>query len=342
MKVLQINNHCKSVGGAEVVFSNTIELLREKGHQVLSFCRSDEGGLQGDEDKYSIRYSESPLKRFYSYNAASMIEQVITKEKPDIAHIHNIVGGITFSIMPILRRYKIPTVTSIHDFRLLCPVCHFIDGKNRVCHKCMGGNYLNCTINNCSQNGIIRSIFLTAESYLRDYLFPYKNYIDHYIFVSNFTKEKFSETAPFVLSKYSTIYNFTDRFKQKIEKGAYFFSFGRLANEKGLMTLLKAFRENPQLQLKIAGNGPLKNDLEKNMTDNIELVGYKTGRDLEELIQSASFVIVPSECYETNSLTTVESYAMGKPVIGSQIGALNELIIEGQTGFTFTPKITNE
>ncbi len=337
MKILQINNHYNRVGGAEVVFSNTINIFKKNGHRVLSLCRSNEGGEQGFNDKYFIKYSGSLLKRFYSHDAAGLIERIIIEEKPDIAHIHNIVGGITFSILPILKRYKIPTVASIHDFRLICPACHFIDGKNQVCQKCQGGKYFNCAINNCSQDGIIRSLFLTAESYLRDNLFPFQNFIDHYIFVSNFAKEKFSETHPFVLSKCTSIYNFTDRFSQKIEKGSYYLSFGRLANEKGLLTLIKAFKDIPQAHLKIAGRGPLKDLLKNSITENIELVGYKTGPELEELIKSASFVIVPSECYETNSLTTVESYAMGKPVIGSSIGALSELIIDGKTGFTFPP-----
>lgn len=341
MKILQINNHYDRVGGAEVVLSNTINILRKNGHRVISLCRSNEGGEQGFNDKYFIKYSGSLLKRFYSHDAAGLIEQIIIEEKPDIAHIHNIVGGITFSILPVLKRYKIPVVASIHDFRLLCPVCHFFDRKNRVCQKCQGGKYFNCAINNCSHDGIIKSFSLAIESYLRDILFPFDHFIDHYIFVSNFAKEKFSETHPEVLPKCTPIYNFTDRFKQKTEKGTYYLSFGRLAHEKGLLTLIKAFNDNPQAKLKIAGSGPLRSLLENSITENIELVGYKNGPELEELIKSASFVVVPSEWYETNSLTTVESYAMGKPVIGSNIGALSELIIDGKTGFTFSPKDFN-
>ncbi len=338
MKILQINNHYSRVGGAEVVFINTIDLLRKKDHRVISFSRNEEVNEPTFQDKYFINYSKSFLKRLYSPDAASLIKQIIIKEKPDIAHVHNIVGGITFSILPILKQYKIPIVASIHDFRLLCPVCHFIDGKNQVCQKCQGSKYYNCTINNCSHDGIIKSFSLTIESYLRDILFPFSDLIDHYIFVSNFAKEKFLESNPQILSKCSQIYNFTDKFNQEKSKGSYFLSFGRLAYEKGLLTLLKAFKENPGLQLKIAGSGPLRNLIENNITANIELLGYETGSKLEELIQNASFVIVPSECYETNSLTTVESYAMGKPVIGSKIGALSELIKEGKTGFTFQPK----
>lgn len=338
LKILQINNHYSRVGGAEVVFMNTIDLLRKKNQRVISFSRNEEVNEPTFQDNYFINYSKSFLKRFYSYDAANLIEQIIIKEKPDIAHVHNIVGGITFSILSVLKRYKIPIVASIHDFRLLCPVCHFIDGKNQVCQKCQGGKYYHCTINNCSRNGIIKSFSLTIESYLRDILFPFDRFVDQYIFVSNFAKEKFLEVHPQILPKCTQIYNFTNGFHKKVEKGNYYLSFGRLANEKGLLTLLKAFNENPQAQLKIAGSGPMRKLLENSITANIELLGYKTGQELEELIQNASFVIVPSECYETNSLTTVESYAMGKPVIGSRIGALEELIKEGKTGFTFQPK----
>ena len=68
---------------------------------------------------------------------------------------------------------------------------------------------------------------------------------------------------------------------------------------------------------------------------NIEFLGYKTGHELSELIRHASFVIVPSEWYENNPLTILEAYSQGKPVIGSAIGGIPEIIDEGKTGFLF-------
>jgi len=65
------------------------------------------------------------------------------------------------------------------------------------------------------------------------------------------------------------------------------------------------------------------------------LAGFLEGRELADLIQGASFVIVPSEWYENNPLSILEAYAWGKPAIGAEIGGIPEIIKDGRTGFLF-------
>ena len=72
--------------------------------------------------------------------------------------------------------------------------------------------------------------------------------------------------------------------------------------------------------------------------DSIEVLGFKQGDELHELIKNASFIIVPSEWYENNPLTIIESYALGKPVIGANVGGITEIIENGKTGFLFEMK----
>ncbi len=342
MKILQINNHFSNVGGAETVFQNTIDVLKKNKHQVVSLSMRNQKDNLVEDGEYFLDFPKSLLRKLYSKNSAYLLEKIIQEVRPEIAHIHNIVGGITFSIFPILKKYKIPVVATIHDFRLICPTCHFIDRSNEFCMKCAGGKYYNCFLKNCSSSGVVRSALLMTESYIRDLLIPFDNNIDHYIFVSDFSKNLFSSFNDSIYSKSSRIYNFTNKFKQNSVKGDYFLSFGRLAKEKGLSTLLTTFNTNSTLKLKIAGAGPLEQYLKFHATPNIEVIGHKSGSELESLIQNALFVIVPSECYETNSLTTVEAYAMGKPVIGAKIGALEELIDNKKTGLTFTSKSSFE
>ena len=47
------------------------------------------------------------------------------------------------------------------------------------------------------------------------------------------------------------------------------------------------------------------------------------------------FVVVPSECYENNPRSVIEAFALGKPVLGSNIGGIPELVKDGKTGLTF-------
>jgi glycosyltransferase involved in cell wall biosynthesis len=122
-----------------------------------------------------------------------------------------------------------------------------------------------------------------------------------------------------------------------VVKGDYFLFFGRLSAEKGIRTLLSVFSERKDQKLIIAGTGPLKSYVEDTVriSPNIEYVGYKSGKELESLINNASFIILPSEWYENNPLTIIEAYNFGKPVIGADIGGIPELINDGANGFTF-------
>jgi glycosyltransferase involved in cell wall biosynthesis len=335
MTILQINNNHYLKGGTESVYLNTIELLSQKGHKVVSLALTDEKSIKSAQNHFSIERRALTHNRFFSLSSIKKIKEVLKNEKPDVVHIHNIIGGITYSILPYIKRMGIPIVASIHDFRLLCPVYVFINGKKEICERCKTGKYYNCIINNCSPEGYPRSIILSAESYLRDLFIPYNKIINQFIFVSRFTKNKFLEFNPHLENISNHLYNFTNDFKLNINRGDYFLYFGRLSREKGLRTLVQAFSKLPDIKLKIVGDGDLRVELERIKLPNIELLGYKSGDELKDIIRNSSFVIVPSECYENNPLAVVESFALAKPVIGSQLGGIIELIDNVDTGYLF-------
>jgi glycosyltransferase involved in cell wall biosynthesis len=70
---------------------------------------------------------------------------------------------------------------------------------------------------------------------------------------------------------------------------------------------------------------------------NIELVGYKTGDELYNLIKHARLVVMPSIWYENNPISILEAFALGKPVVGSDLAGMRELINDKGTGFLFKP-----
>lgn len=126
--------------------------------------------------------------------------------------------------------------------------------------------------------------------------------------------------------------------KQAKEKRKLSFFLWKDIGRKGIPTLLKAICKLPDVKLKLAGTGPLLDSLKAQCPPNAEFLGFKQGKELQSLIHGASFVIVPSEWYENNPMTIIESYTIGTPVIGSDIAGIPELIDEGDTGFTFKPK----
>lgn len=337
MKVLLINNFFCKKGGAETVFLNTIELLRSKGHDVVTLSLDENIETVEDNGHYFVKRKSIYHNQFYSFEAKRKISEIIGKEKPDLAHIHNIIGRITFSILPVLKKNNIPVVATIHDFRLLCPTYSFVNSANEICEKCINGSFYNCALHNCSQKGRIHSTILAIESYWRNIFIPFNKYIDEFIFVSDFYKDKFLNVFPELLTKSHRIYNFADKFECTKGRGNYFFFLGRLSKIKGLFTLIKAFAGTENQNLKIAGEGELKTQIKEIKTSNIELLGFKNKENIQELIKNCSFVIVPSEWYENNPMAIIESYALSKPVIGSEIGGIKELIENENTGLLFNP-----
>jgi glycosyltransferase involved in cell wall biosynthesis len=343
MKILQINNSFIKKGGAEALFLNTIDLFREKNIDVISFSKRNSNSINEPYQIYFLPENfdhKNIYERFNSPVSAKYLKKLLDIEKPDIAHIHNIHGEITFSILPELKKRKIPIAATVHGFKYLCPVWVFLNSKGEICEKCKTGKYFNCTLSNCSPEGILKSFQLTIDSYLRDWFFPFDKLIDRFIFVSKFTQQKYFESNPGLANRSIRLYNFTKNFdpssKGKHEK--YFLYLGRLDYEKGIATLLSAFKNCPDQNLIIAGSGPLKDFVERNLSSNVKFVGYAEGNKVDELIRNAQFVIVPSECYENNPMTIVETFAKGKPVIGTNLGGIPEIVHDGFNGYLFEPK----
>jgi glycosyltransferase involved in cell wall biosynthesis len=121
--------------------------------------------------------------------------------------------------------------------------------------------------------------------------------------------------------------------------GGYALYVGRLSAEKGVRTLVSAWKHLPELPLKILGEGPLRQELERSATMAklpIEFLGFCDRTTTANVMGRATFQIVPSEWYETFGLVVIEALACGTPVVVSRIGSLDEIVLEGETGDKFT------
>lgn len=350
MKILQINKYFYKKGGAETVFFNTISLLESKGHTVIPFCLQNKKNQESPYSSYFVDYpelSESNLftkiknvfRFIYNKQAARKIEKLIIKEKPDIAHIHLLFNSLSVSILPVLRKYNIPVVMSVHDYRLVCPAYTFTDGKGNFCEKCSTGKFYHCITNKCSKQSFFNSTMLSLDSYFRALFIPPIAYINKFIFVSSFSRNKHIQVNSMFKDKSVYLYNFTPTVEDtNINKGEYMLFFGRISEEKGLRTLIQSIKGLPHINLKIAGTGPLWDELTQENIPNVDFLGFMSGKELENCIAKASFVIVSSECYENNPMSIIEAYTLGKPVIGSNLGGIPELIVDNETGFLFKTK----
>ncbi len=349
MNILQINKYHYIKGGSDRVYFNTSNLLGSYGHQIFSFSTLDINNAPNlfseyfvpavDNRKAGILQKALNTRNYlYDKDASRNLERLIEKYKPDVAHLHLFYGGLSASILRTLKKKGVPVIHTVHDYRLLCPAYTFLDSANSICEKCKNRSYYQCAVNRCMDDNFFYSSMLSLEAYIRKYFIDPIEYIDHFIFVSKFALEKHIQFDRRYSGKSSHLYNFTD-FKsgnQRTSGKKYFLYYGRLAKEKGLSTLLNA-AATLNIELIIAGTGPLEDQVREyaNKNKSIHFVGYKSGEELTNLIRNAYFVIVPSEWYENNPMTVIESYALGKPVIGARIGGIPEIVTENKTGFLF-------
>lgn len=348
MKILQINNHHHRRGGADVVYLNTGAILENMGHEVFYFSQNSEKNIFNIYSSYwpdAIDYRNLPFKKkfiysknfLYNKSAYNKLLKLIDQVKPDIAHIHLFMGGLSTSILKALKEKKVPIVHSVHDYRLICPAYLMLDGSNKICERCKGEKYYNCIIHRCSERNIFQSTILSADSYYRKFFIKPIEIINRFIFVSKFAQQKHIEFDPRFKQKSSILFNFMKDFpeeKVSFTRGDYFLFTGRLSREKGIYTLVKVI-ELMNVKLKIAGNGPLYSSLIN--SSNIELLGFKNSDEVTELIKYCSFLVIPSEVYENNPMSVIEAFSLGKPVIGADIGGIPELIKDGENGFLFEP-----
>ena len=255
MKVLLIDVYNYNKGGAETVCFNTGRLLEEHGHEVVYFTLKWKANRPSPYCKYfpesketrrgPLRQLKNMINYFYHFEAAKKIEQLVQDEHPDIAHIHLMWGQITPSIFPVLRRYGIPILFTVHDYRIVCPAYTFRDGRGRICEECRGRHFYHCFTHRCCKGSRAMSAVMAAEQYFRNAFFNPAKYIDGFVYVSNFAKEMQEKYMQAVKAKPNiTLYNFSTSIAEEpkaMPQERYFMFFGRLSYEKAVITLLRSF-----------------------------------------------------------------------------------------------------
>ena len=361
MKILLVNKFLHPNGGSETYVFQLGKYLESIGHSVQYFGMEHPDRCVGNKsDSYTSNmdfHSCSGLSKIsyafrtiYSKEARKKIRIVLDDFKPDVVHINNFNYQLTPSIILEVMKWKKESsckcriLYTAHDFQLVCPnhqLFNPIDGK--ICEKCLrGGNrrFFNCSKGKCIHASRIRSIIGSLEAYYWNTRGVYRN-LDAVICPSKFMKEKL-DTNPVLASKTVFLRNFkTDSPDLSVDKSSlpglpkrYVLYFGRFSTEKGIGTLIKAIKMLPDIQFVLAGNGPLKDQVDG--ISNIRDVGFLSGGILNTVIKNASFSVITSEWFENCPYSVIESLMLGTPVLGARIGGIPELIQDGGTGELFT------
>ena len=351
MKVLFLNNYYYIRGGSERVFFGEMDMMKRHSHSVAGFARKHSLDIPSEyghffppditTEKISLSWEavRTAKEIFYSFSAKDGLKKLICEFQPDIAHIHNMYGRLTSSVLDLLWDRKIPAVMTLHDYKLACPSYKLLF-NNRICEDCKGALYYKAVKNRCHKESHWASAVIAIESYMNEWFKKYRKTIRYFISPSHFLRHKLIDFG-WPENQIKTVPNFLNLsgFKPNYSPGKYFLYLGRLSEEKGIRTLIKAFSElkHRHLELLVVGDGPMRNKLEdlSKKDRRICFAGYLSGNTLLDVIRHSLAVVAPSEWYENAPLSVLEALACGKPVIGAAIGGIPEMIEDAVNGFLF-------
>ena len=339
-RVLIVNKFYYPRGGDCVCTINLERLLRANGHETAIYAMN----YAENDDCPDSRYFASTIdfaggisdklnaaKRTLGYgDIRASVRHILDEFRPDIVHLQNIHSYLSPIVAEIAQKHGCKVAWTLHDYKLICPsysclrngvpceLC-FKDKSQVLKTRCMKGSLAASAIG-----------WLEALQWNRRRL---QKSTDLFICPSSFMKEKM-EQGGFKPDKLKVLCNFVDPVKfaqfdsaESLPRKEYYCYVGRLSQEKGVATLLDAASKLPYT-LKIAGDGPLGDELRQRYgnLDNIQFLGHQSADEVSRLIAEARFSIIPSEWYENNPLSVIESLCGGTPVVGADMGGIPELI----------------
>jgi glycosyltransferase involved in cell wall biosynthesis len=277
----------------------------------------------------------------WSTDTRREFSQLLDREAPDLVHIHNTFFMISPSIYGACRERRIPVVQTLHNFRLICPA-FTLYRNGSVCEDCLNGSLWNGIYHGCYRGSTAVTATVALILAWHRLMKTWEECVDCYVALTEFSREKFI-AAGFHPGKIVVKPNFVE-----IDPGPrttasdYVLYVGRLSEEKGLDTLLRAWERLPaRCPLQIVGDGPERTELENQVRQknilNVSFRGFLSRTETIAATKGARFVVVPSTWYEGFPMVIAEAMACSTPVICSRLGAMKEIVADHSTGLQFTP-----
>lgn len=337
MRVLMAHNYYQQAGGEDNVFSAEKSLLRSRGHEVLEYTDTN---MQID----SLSRVTAARNMTWSDSSYQSIKQLIKEKKPDIAHFHNTFLMISPSAYYACHELRVPVVQSLHNYRLTCPSAIFYR-DHHSCEDCMGKIFAwPGVLHKCYRGSLAQSFAVASMLTYHRVRKTWADQVDAYIVATGFSRAKMIQ-AGLPAKRIFVKPNFShDLIGNAHLPGSHVLTIGRLSPDKGVATVLQAWETLEDVPLKITGDGEMRATVEQfvEFHPGIKYLGFVDRKEMPELMQNARFLVFASKMYEVFPMVIAEAYASGIPVIASRLGAMAELIRDGETGLLFNPSDAND
>ena len=347
MRILLANKFHYPRGG-DCIHSLELErLLKAAGHAVAFFamaCPQNEASEWARFFPTEVAFSpRAPLKMLkglvrpiHAPEVQRKFKRLLDDFKPDVVHLHNVHTQLSPVLAQLAQERGLRVVWTLHDYKLLCPRYDCLR-NGKPCELCFGDDKSFALRYSCLKGSRLASAVACLEAWKWDRE-KLGAWTDAFICPSRFMKGRM-EAGGFAPDKLHALHNFIDPRRvagPRPPRQDHYCYVGRLSEEKGLRTLLRAASRLSR-RLKILGTGPLEAELRAQYAGcaHVEFLGHQSWENVRAALAAARFLVVPSEWYENNPLSIIEALALGVPVLGAAIGGIPELIAPGRTGELF-------
>jgi glycosyltransferase involved in cell wall biosynthesis len=336
LKILLVHNSYQQPGGEDVVFEQERQLLQRQGHPIITYTRSNR-----ELENLSVLDRLVAVRNLVSAGDSKReVARILRAERPDLVHVHNTFMMISPSIYEACQDAQIPVVQTLHNYRLLCPAM-FCFRNGHICEECREHSLLRGIWHGCYRNSLSATAAVALMLQVHRSRGTWTEAISGYIALTEFSRNKFIE-AGLPAQKVHVKPNFVDPDPgERNATGKYALFAGRLSPEKGLSTLVTAWKKlTAEVPLLIVGDGPQRRELEAEVAKSdlrrVTFLGKLGASETRAAMKEAAFLVVPSVWYEGFPMVIVEGFASGVPVLGSRLGSIQEIVTNGRTGIHFT------
>lgn len=344
MKVLLVHGRYRSQGGEEVVVDAECSMLERGGVEVLRYER--------DNHELDDRSRGSAAATaIWSRHARRAVAALVREHDIDVVHCHNTFPLLSPSVYGGARRAGAAIVQTLHNYRLTC-VNALLLRDELPCTDCVGrriawpGVRHGCYHDSRSQSAVVATMLAAHRArgtFNRD--------VDAYVALTEFGRALMIRAGlpgdRIHVKPNAVRPDLPNLDQEPIALGddpdPYLLFVGRIAREKGIELLADAWRrirDDVGVRLVVAGSGPLEPVLEQLAAEQpgrVQLHGMLEPGAVAALMRRAQALVMPSTWYETFGMTATESLACGRPVVAPAHGALGEIVLDGSTGWHFTP-----
>lgn len=332
MRVMLVHNFYQITGGEDGVFHAERRMLEEASVDVSLFT------VTNDWIKGPIRQTAAALKVIYNPLARRALARKLVELAPDVVHVHNFFPQLSPAIFDACRAARIPSVLTLHNFRILCPT-GFLTGNDADRERSMRGSCWWTVPRKVYRNSTAGTLALAAMVEFHKRTGTWLRKVDQFVALTDWARQMFIRGG-LPAERISVKPNWIPRpvspatAMHGSRHGALF--VGRLDEQKGIRALVEAWRDL-DYPLTVIGDGPLADQVQHAANPRITFLGRQSREQVQRAMQVARFLVLPSVGYEMFPLTVLEAFANRLPVLCSDLPSLTGLVEVGVTGLKFPP-----